>query len=100
MAERPAFCSFCVGDKSCLCGACEFNAGPESCGGPDRCAAPPTRTDTPKPRFGSVSSCLKMEPRGPQLFKNQPSSNARSGTHRQHAVMTKAEARVLETLLS
>jgi hypothetical protein len=66
MAERTAFCSFCGGDKPCLCGACEFNAGPESCGGPDRCAAPPTRTDTPKPR-------VKMEPRGEQLFKNQPS---------------------------
>jgi len=50
MAEQSAFCSFCGGGKPCLCGACEFNAGPESCGGPDRCVGPPTRTDTPKPR--------------------------------------------------
>ena len=38
MSEPSAFCLFCGGGNPCSCGTCEKNTGPESFGGPDRCA--------------------------------------------------------------
>jgi hypothetical protein len=57
MAAQSEFCSVCGGGKPCRCGACEFNTGPESFGGPGRCAGP----DTPKKGTGIPKKLVNRE---------------------------------------